>query len=406
MTIPLLIFSDAPSAPSGLARIARDLATRIAVRMPDVFQVATVGYGGSGSSRLPFPQYSWTLNDDWIIHDLPEIWRDFAGDRKGIFLSIQDPSRMVWFARPEACSDERVRQFLAKPPFRKWGYFPIDAHGPNGKLSFVLKECLLGYDRILCYSKWAEDVVRNTIGDIASTQKDLSNLPHGIDTDVFNPRGKSWRQVFGELAVNKKVSVGMDETLIGIVATNQVRKDYGLAISVVAELAKRRKVRLWMHTDHLDRFWSIPYLMSDFGLLGEHICSLSLVGDENMAKLYSACDITLAPGRGEGFGYPIFESLACGTPVVHGNYGGAPEYLEKDNLVTPAAYQVEGNFNNTRPVYSVDSWLYKVEKLLNAKKQAELPQRLAWKNLWDEWEKWFRNGVPVMEPEKVEVTHA
>ena len=92
--------------------------------------------------------------------------------------------------------------------------------------------------------------------------------------------------------------------------------------------------------------------------------------------------------------------------MVHGNYGGAPEYMSKDNLVTPAAYQVEGNFNNTRPVYTVDSWLYKIEKLLDAKQPAELPSRLAWGNLWNEWEAWFRKGVESVQPKAAEAVTA
>jgi len=144
MKVPILIFSDSVSGPSGLARIARDIATRIAQNLSDVVKVATIGYGAAGSSRLPFTQYSWQYNDEWIIHDLPEVWEDFAGDEQGIFLSIQDPSRMLWFARPETCSDTNVAQFLVSPPFKKWGYFPIDASGPQGRLSYALKECLKG----------------------------------------------------------------------------------------------------------------------------------------------------------------------------------------------------------------------------------------------------------------------
>src|ERR1035438_9733598 len=139
--IPLLIFSDAVSSPTGLARITRELAVRIAAHLGDVFELATLGHGGCGNYHLPFKQYSWTFNDDFIIRDLPDVWQDFAGDRKGIVLTIHDPSRMLWFARPEACDDPRIRQYLANAPFDKWGYFAIDASGPNGKLSGVLKEC-------------------------------------------------------------------------------------------------------------------------------------------------------------------------------------------------------------------------------------------------------------------------
>ena len=51
--IPILIFSDAVSAPTGLARITRDIASRLHEHMGDVFDVATIGYGGSSSSKFP-----------------------------------------------------------------------------------------------------------------------------------------------------------------------------------------------------------------------------------------------------------------------------------------------------------------------------------------------------------------
>jgi len=54
-------------------------------------------------------------------------------------------------------------------------------------------------------------------------------------------------------------------TMVGIVATNQARKDFGLGIQAVSELARERKVILWIHTDELERHWSIPALVHDYG---------------------------------------------------------------------------------------------------------------------------------------------
>lgn len=391
--IPLLIYSDAVSAPTGLARITRDLATRIHANLSDVFKVATIGYGGSGSSKFGFTQYHWTQNNEWIIRDLPEIWEDFAGAQRGIFLSIYDPHRMLWLARPETCSDQRIRRFLEKPPFERWGYFPIDATGPNNKLSVMLKECLLGYDRILCYSEWSRKIVENTLGEEDAQERDLFQLPHGIYTSIFFPRPRArQRQMFGRMAVGKEVSIQDDELLVGIVATNQPRKDWGLGIATCAELSKSRKVRIWMHTDALDRHWSIPYLLGDFGLHGVNLISLGQLTDETMARLYSACDVTLGIGLGEGFGYPIFESLACGTPCIHGDYGGAAEHLSSQLLVPPECYRYEGVYNCARPVHVPSEWTKKVE-FVNSLGKTDLPDHLDWNNLWPRWEEWLRKGV-------------
>lgn len=390
--VPILIFSDAISAPTGLARITRDLAERIHQHLSGVFRVGTIGYGGSGSSRFEFPQYSWTHNNEWIIRDLPEIWKDFAGDQHGIFLSVYDPHRMLWLARPETCTDQRVHKFIEKAPFEKWGYFPIDATGPNNKLSCILRECLIGYDRILCYSEWARKIVENTIGEEESEKRDLFQLPHGIDTSVFNHRPRArQRQMFGQMAVGRPVSIVDDELLVGIVATNQARKDWGLAIATCAELAKTRKMRIWMHTDVLDRHWSLPYLLSDFELGGGNLISLGHFSDDTMAKLYSACDVTLGIGLGEGFGYPIFESLACGTPCIHGDYGGAAEHLPSLYKPNAEMYRFEGIYNCVRPVHDACEWA-RVSGLVSDEHPV-LPAHLDWNNLWPRWEEWLRKGI-------------
>lgn len=400
--IPLLIFSDAVAAQTGLARIARDLAIRIHEHLSDVYQVATIGYGAATSSRLPFHQYSWAHNSEWIIHDLPEVWYDFAGDRRGVFLSIQDPSRMLWLARPEAaCTNPTVVRFLKNRPFEKWGYFPIDAVGANGKLSCVLEACLRGYDKILAYSKWSEKIIIKTIGQQASEERCLDYFPHGIDRTVWYPRGRKFRQIFGELAIARKATIEPFEKLVGIIATNQPRKDFALAMQVCQELRERNhKIRLWIHTDSFDRYWQIPWMLDDYKLLGENIISNGAIDDESMAKLYSACDITLGIGRGEGFGYPIFESLACGTPCIHGNYGGAPEHLPETLKVKPIAYYVEGNFCSHRPVYDPVDWANKVEAAWG--KQTELPEHLDWNVLWPKWEQWLRRNAPVYVDTKIE----
>jgi glycosyltransferase involved in cell wall biosynthesis len=48
--------------------------------------------------------------------------------------------------------------------------------------------------------------------------------------------------------------------------------------------------------------------------------------EEHMAKIYAASDALLAVSIGEGFGVPILEAQACGTPVIVGDWT-APEDL-------------------------------------------------------------------------------
>jgi glycosyltransferase involved in cell wall biosynthesis/tetratricopeptide (TPR) repeat protein len=51
---------------------------------------------------------------------------------------------------------------------------------------------------------------------------------------------------------------------------------------------------------------------------------------EQMAGLYAACDCLVQPYRGEGFGLPSAEAMACGLPVVVTGKGAALDYCDTD----------------------------------------------------------------------------
>lgn len=402
---PLLIISDAPTAGSGLGRITRDLATRIAIHMPEAFRVGCLGYGGPGSCKLPFPQYTIEGMHDWVIPTLPEVCEDFFGEEKVRIMTIWDASRLMWLSRPETCEDKYLSKWLQAKKPELWGYFPIDATGPFDKLSAAPKYTMEKFDRVLCYSEWAQDIVTRTLSyDWIKTSIDGINwLPHGIDCSVFYPRNRTQaRHGFGRrigafTAKGKEFSVPDDALMIGIVATNQTRKDFGLGIQTVAELAKEHNVYLWIHTDKLERAWSIPALLTDFNLSSKTVVTQAAFTDEQMAWLYCACDVTLGIGLGEGYGYPIFESLACGTPCIHGNYGGAAEHIPDHMLVDPAdspheiEYRLEGLYNCYRPVYSPKEWAWRVQQQKG--KNWDFPRHLDWTELWPRWEQWLRKGV-------------
>lgn len=384
MPIPILIFSDAAASKSGLSRITRDLATRIATEHPDVFRVATIGNGHSGSRHLPFQQYAWSINPDWIIHDLEDVWQDFAGDEKGILFTIQDAARVLWLADPKRFAPERLKKFLEDPPFQKWGYFPMDADNPGHKLTHLAAVAMKGYDRVLAYSQWAKGII-----DCSDIGKTVEALPHGLDTSIFRPLPKPIARAW--FSAKFGMAIPEDVLLLGIVASNQSRKDFGLGFAVAAELAKTRKILLWIHTDALERSWSLPALTIDFGLTGKVIATTGGWSDADMAVAYAACDVTLAIALGEGFGFALAESIACGTPCVHGDYAGGAEFIEKEFLVQPVGYRIEGPWNAVRPVFDPEDWTKCVLQAVG--KTPFLPEYLKWENAWKAWESWLRKGV-------------
>ena len=59
--------------------------------------------------------------------------------------------------------------------------------------------------------------------------------------------------------------------------------------------------------------------------LDEHVRYLGYVPDEDLPALYSGATLLAFPSLYEGFGLPVLEAMACGTPVVTANVSALPE---------------------------------------------------------------------------------
>lgn len=388
-TIPILLMSDNCASSTGLARITRELALRIHANLSETFELATYGLGGVASRRFPWPQYVMSKLQDRAPLDLPRVWRDFAGDRKGIALCIWNPSYLAWLADCEKLPNGDLKNLLRTKPFDRWLYAPIDAEGPNGKMPEEIADICGKMDRTLFYTKWASETYYRTTG-IAN----MPHLPHGTDTSIFYPQDRvEMRKAFIHTVTGgDAMELHSDVFLVGIIATNSARKDFDLGFRVCQELLKRGvNVGLWAHTDSLRRHWDIMGMAKAYGLLGRIIPTVTDLTDEQMAEAYNACDVLLSIGLGEGWGLVNSDGLACGIPVIHGNYAGATDYMPKEMMVEPRGYFADGWYGHRRPVFDAADWVNTIDKV--AGKPASLPPGLSWEECWPEWEKWLLAGI-------------
>lgn len=375
----ILFLGDSVSGFTGLGRIHRDVALRCVTHLGAELDVATIGLGAPPSKDLPLWQYPVTSAKDWIVHDLPHAWKDHVGDKDGILFCFWDVSRLLWMVYPEQCPNPVVRDFLLNFKGEKWVYPAIDGCGPNGKMPALLADALSKFDRVLNYTGFSAKITGYP--DVCT---------HGIDTDVFYPRPGAREAIATKFSVTLEPS----EHLIGIVATNQPRKDWAMAFGALALLKQQGiKARVWIHTDTDMRHWDLKSLYIDFGLSPEISVFLTPYGlpDDDMAMLYSACDVTIGPGV-EGFGYPAAESLCCGTPHVTGSYGGQSDFVPHGDTIDPIAYRYEGIFAIQRPVYDSAHLADAIRASIPKHRLGREPV-CSWGEVWPRWEQWIRAGL-------------
>lgn len=395
MPFPLLFLSDAADSRSGLGRITRDLAT-LTSTLP-AFTTASLGRGALCSSRFPWMQYSYppTLEGQWGEAYLQPSWRDFTRNQPGgAIMSIWDASRLLWFSRPDAGGlSPALTTFLGpQRTYAKWGYFPIDSSGPDSRiLSAESRAVLQGFDRVVVASEWAAGIVRAS--GIACEW-----IPHGLDLHTFRVVDEQ------ERAYRRDVEGVAGRVVVGSVMTNQARKDFPALFHAISLLRYAVPgLLLWLHTDTDINYWNVHALAADYGIAD--IIKLTYTGefnDRRMAAFYSVCDVTALISGGEGFGYPICESLACGTPCITQSWAAGAELTLPEFLFDPLCLRVDTSHNCLRAVHDGPTIAQKLGVVLEKARveghgwRVEIAghvQHLSWKLLKTVWQRWFAEGL-------------
>jgi glycosyltransferase involved in cell wall biosynthesis len=159
-------------------------------------------------------------------------------------------------------------------------------------------------------------------------------VPNGVESDVmkFTEMPEEHRKIF---------QIPKDKFIVGMVAMNKgdpPRKAFWQNIKAFDEFHKKHPDSfLYLHTQdgHPQRAEQIDIVafieQSTNLVIGRDVIfppqHNMILGfpDHVMAELYSAMDVHLLVSMGEGFGIPILEAQACGTPVIVGDWTSMSE---------------------------------------------------------------------------------
>lgn len=306
----VLIHSNSPNSPTGYGVATAHLARSLKAAGHEVAISAYYGQPtglGEWEGIPVLPAAGESYGND-ILHEHALRW--FNGDPLGGWII---PIMDVFGLIPSA---EMLSQFNVAA-WTPVDHFPL----PSGCLEFFKKSGAVP----IAMSRWGEDLLRKS-------GLDPLYAPLTVDTDVFKPLDDA------------KTVCGLDgdRFVVMINGMNKGwhfhRKGYPEAFWAFGQFAKDHPdALLYVHAEQLGGHAGginlidlavhagIPEHQIKF--CDQYAYRCGFIPQEHLVATYSAADVLLAPSRGEGFGIPLIEAQACGTPVIVTDFSAQPELV-------------------------------------------------------------------------------
>ena len=265
---------------AGTARHLRGLLSALETR-PGL-ELRRLAFGGRGRGATVARDAAWyPVGMAWAARDLDVLH----------CVTMRVPVR----ARPRIVATVHDLAVLRYPDaFPRW-------HRHSGRLA--LRQAVRTADAIVAVSAFTRDELVDALGVPADRVRVVGN---GVDS-VFTPSG-------GSAAGDYVLAVGTLEPRKNLARAVEAARLAGVDVRVVGAPG-------WGGVQ-------VP------GWVGR-------VGDEELAALYRGARCLVYPSLYEGFGIPILEAMACGTPVVTSR-GGATEEIAGGAAVLVDPLDVEG----------------------------------------------------------------
>jgi glycosyltransferase involved in cell wall biosynthesis len=142
--------------------------------------------------------------------------------------------------------------------------------------------------------------------DWAGIEPDKVEVVYNGVGEAFKPAGesRSSRQPYLFYVGNQKPHKNFRGLLSAFV---QVRKQADVSLAVTGQPTAETAAKI-----------------AELGL-NDHVQFLGKLSDQDLAAAYRGAAVTVLASEYEGFGLPVIESMACGTPVVCSNVTSLPE---------------------------------------------------------------------------------
>lgn len=186
--------------------------------------------------------------------------------------------------------------------------------------------------------KWVEQIGRNVdelwvpsrfVRDVfvagGVNPERVAVIPNGLDADLFTPAGETWRPQGARRFMFLYVGGAIERKGVDVLveAYRQAFSRHDDASLIIKEIGSSTFYRHNTLTARLQELAHDP--------TGPHLMVLDQeMSDATLAALYRGCNILVLPYRGEGFGMPLAEAMACGKPVLTTGAGPSRDFCTED----------------------------------------------------------------------------
>lgn len=172
----------------------------------------------------------------------------------------------------------------------------------------------------------SEHTRRDAIRLLSLSPERVHAVPHGVE-EAFRPRPPDEVEAF-------RVARGLAQSFFLSVATLEPRKNLAALLEAYAAL-RREEPRAWPLLIGGAVGWHASPLFERYRELGleDSVRFLGYLPPAELPLWYNAATVFLYPSLYEGFGLPVLEAMACGTPVLTSDASSLPEVAGQAALI-------------------------------------------------------------------------
>jgi len=369
--------SAPPWAATGYGKVTRNFITRI--KYPEEINVVTCG----GLSTGPFVEWNGI-----------KVYPGLSTDRSKGDIYITNLQQLFtqngtthWVLHNDAWAFRNTIGQIG-PKFPCITYSPVDGGHVSQEEYAALN---IAQERVAMCNYAEREIKRLGLS--------ATNIPHGVDTKIYKPIDRD--------KARETCTLPKDEFVFGFVGTNISKRkgQYEMfeGLKQLWDTGRKFSVVMMTNINGQQSGGYDLYRLADYVGLPRHVLRFPTnafaFSEEEMATWYNAFDVMLLLSRGEGFGIPILEAQACGTPVIGQDFSAMTELIEGHGiLIPPKAFDCYTLKTQLLAIGNPELFAKECAKCIDSpdlvksmgKRASKFTQKYDWDKIAPKWDRMFK----------------